>query len=58
MRLLEEAGTCFVPGSGFGQKPGTYYFRVTIHQPLDVFNEMLSGFALFHARFMAEFADD
>lgn len=26
-QLLEETGICFVPGSGFGQKPGTYHFR-------------------------------
>ena len=24
--LLEETGVCVVPGSGFGQKPGTYHF--------------------------------
>ncbi|XP_050843674.1 alanine aminotransferase 2, partial [Serinus canaria] len=27
MRLLEETGICVVPGSGFGQKEGTYHFR-------------------------------
>ena len=26
-QLLEETGICCVPGSGFGQKPGTYHFR-------------------------------
>lgn len=26
-QLLEETGVCVVPGSGFGQKPGTYHFR-------------------------------
>ena len=25
--LLENTGICVVPGSGFGQKPGTYHFR-------------------------------
>ena len=25
--LLEETGICLVPGSGFGQKDGTYHFR-------------------------------
>lgn len=28
MRLLEEEGICLVPGSGFGQKEGTYHFRL------------------------------
>ena len=28
-RMLEEAGVCVIPGSGFGQKQGTYHFRTT-----------------------------
>lgn len=26
--LLENTGICVVPGSGFGQKPGTFHFRL------------------------------
>ena len=26
-QLLENTGICIVPGSGFGQYPGTYHFR-------------------------------
>lgn len=26
-QLLENSGICIVPGSGFGQVPGTYHFR-------------------------------
>lgn len=26
-QLLENTGICIVPGSGFGQRPGTYHFR-------------------------------
>ena len=26
-QLLEATGICIIPGSGFGQKPGTYHFR-------------------------------
>ncbi|RXG71304.1 Alanine aminotransferase 2-like, partial [Armadillidium vulgare] len=26
-QLLENSGICIVPGSGFGQRPGTYHFR-------------------------------
>jgi alanine transaminase len=26
-QLLESTGICIVPGSGFGQRPGTYHFR-------------------------------
>ena len=25
--LLESTGICIIPGSGFGQQPGTYHFR-------------------------------
>ncbi|MHA2296028.1 MAG: aminotransferase class I/II-fold pyridoxal phosphate-dependent enzyme [Candidatus Hodarchaeales archaeon] len=31
--LLEEKGVCVVPGSGFGQVPGTHHFRGTILPP-------------------------
>ncbi|CAG0913679.1 unnamed protein product [Notodromas monacha] len=27
MHLLEKTGICVIPGSGFGQVPGTYHFR-------------------------------
>ncbi len=26
-QLLENTGICIIPGTGFGQKPGTYHFR-------------------------------
>jgi len=29
MQLLERYGICCVPGNGFGQKEGTYHFRIT-----------------------------
>jgi Aspartate/tyrosine/aromatic aminotransferase len=30
LALLEATGVCVVPGSGFGQRPGTAHFRTTI----------------------------
>jgi aspartate/methionine/tyrosine aminotransferase len=30
MKLLEEMGICLVPGSGFGQRDGTYHFRLDL----------------------------
>lgn len=30
MRLLEEQGICLVPGSGFGQREGTFHFRLVL----------------------------
>lgn len=31
LKLLEETGICVVPGSGFGQKEGTYHFRLDVN---------------------------
>uniref|UniRef100_A0A8C3P0B1 alanine transaminase n=1 Tax=Cyanoderma ruficeps TaxID=181631 RepID=A0A8C3P0B1_9PASS len=31
MKLLEETGICVVPGSGFGQREGTYHFSQGAH---------------------------
>ena len=30
LKLLEETGISFVPGSGFGQIEGTYHFRLVL----------------------------
>lgn len=32
-QLLENTGICIIPGSGFGQKPGTYHFRLVQTSP-------------------------
>jgi alanine transaminase len=29
MDMVNETGIMTVPGSGFGQEPGTYHFRIT-----------------------------
>jgi aspartate/methionine/tyrosine aminotransferase len=45
--LLEETGLCVVPGSGFGQLPGTHHFRTTIlpeTAQIHEFVEKLDGF--------------
>lgn len=31
MQFLEKKGVCVVPGSGFGQKEGTWHFRLDSH---------------------------
>ncbi|XP_022671124.1 alanine aminotransferase 1-like isoform X1 [Varroa jacobsoni] len=54
-QLLEETGICVVPGSGFGQKPGTFHFRTTILPPTDQLKEMLYLFRNFHQKFMKEY---
>lgn len=58
MRLLEATGLVVVPGSGFGQKAGTYHARFTILPPEDQINDVLDRFAAFHDQFRRDFADD
>ncbi|KAK3086013.1 hypothetical protein FSP39_012147 [Pinctada imbricata] len=53
--LLENTGICVVPGSGFGQKPGTYHFRTTILPSVEKLKEMLDRFQGFHKSFMQKY---
>ncbi|XP_068200116.1 alanine aminotransferase 2-like [Antennarius striatus] len=55
MRLLEEEGICLVPGSGFGQREGTFHFRMTILPPTEKLKVVLQKIQLFHLRFTEEF---
>jgi alanine transaminase len=56
MRLLETTGICIVPGSGFGQKPGTYHFRTTILPQPELLKVMLDKLKNFQLDFMKEYA--
>lgn len=53
--LLEETGLCVVPGSGFGQKEGTYHFRMTILPPLEEIRSVLQTFKEFHLKFLSQY---
>jgi alanine transaminase len=55
MQLLEETGVVVVPGSGFGQKEGTFHFRTTILPPEEMMDEFMVALTAFHTKFMAEF---
>ncbi|KAK9475848.1 pyridoxal phosphate-dependent transferase [Lipomyces japonicus] len=52
LQLLEETGVCVVPGSGFGQKDGTYHFRTTFLSPGDDYVQSIINF---HNRFLEKF---
>jgi len=54
--LLEATGICVIPGSGFGQAPGTFHFRTTILPQEDLLNEMMDRIQKFHQGFVAEFS--
>ncbi|XP_043603144.1 alanine aminotransferase 1 [Bombus pyrosoma] len=54
-KLLESTGICVIPGSGFGQRPGTYHFRTTILPQKEKINTMLENLKQFHIRFLEEY---
>uniref|UniRef100_A0AAR2KL84 alanine transaminase n=2 Tax=Pygocentrus nattereri TaxID=42514 RepID=A0AAR2KL84_PYGNA len=56
MKLLEETGICLVPGSGFGQKEGTFHFRMTILPPTDKLQTMLRKLKEFHQQFTQQYS--
>ncbi|KAG0677134.1 hypothetical protein C6P40_000981 [Pichia californica] len=53
-KLLENTGVCTVPGSGFGQVPGTWHLRTTFLAPG---TEWIDNWAKFHENFMNEYRD-
>jgi len=54
LALLEETGICVVPGSGFGQRPGTLHFRTTFLPPKDEIRELVAKMKDFHAAYTAK----
>ncbi|XP_043479458.1 alanine aminotransferase 1 [Leptopilina heterotoma] len=55
-KLLEATGICIIPGSGFGQKPGTYHFRTTILPQKEMIKMMLNSLKEFHIKFLKEYS--
>ena len=53
--MLEKTGICTVPGTGFGQKEGTYHFRITILPPVEQLKEVMQRFKQFHLEFFAKY---
>ncbi len=53
MALLEQTGICVVPGSGFGQAPGTWHFRTTILPPVEQIERVVARLGEFHRTFTA-----
>lgn len=52
MELLKATGVCMVPGSGFGQKEGTFHVRTTFLAPG---TEWVGRIAKFHEQFMSQY---
>ncbi|XP_058108693.1 alanine aminotransferase 2-like isoform X2 [Magnolia sinica] len=56
-RLLDATGIVVVPGSGFGQVPGTWHIRCTILPQEEKIPSIVSHLTAFHQAFMDEFRD-
>ncbi len=51
LALLEQTGICVVPGTGFGQVPGTAHFRTTILPPTHKIQQVIERLAAFHVSY-------
>ncbi|KAJ8279917.1 hypothetical protein COCON_G00069830 [Conger conger] len=56
MKLLDETGICLVPGSGFGQRDGTFHFRMTILPPTEKLKVVLAKVKEFHQSFTERYS--
>ena len=56
LALLEATGIVVVPGSGFGQREGTWHFRTTFLPPEADMDAVISRMASFHEGFMSKYA--
>jgi aspartate/methionine/tyrosine aminotransferase len=52
LALLEETGIVVVPGSGFGQAPGTLHFRTTFLPPREEIEALVARLGEFHERYV------
>ena len=50
--MVEEAGIVTVPGSGFGQKKGTFHFRTTILPSETEIDQVIDRLGAFQERFL------
>jgi alanine transaminase len=55
LAMLEEAGICTIPGSGFGQSAGSQHFRTTFLPREEVMEGFVQKFKHFHINFMEKF---
>lgn len=55
LELLKSTGISTVPGSGFGQIPGTFHLRTTILPPEEQLKIVIERFKSFHTNFMERY---
>eukprot|EP00823_Brevimastigomonas_motovehiculus_P003913 TRINITY_DN247_c2_g1_i1.p1 TRINITY_DN247_c2_g1~~TRINITY_DN247_c2_g1_i1.p1 ORF type:complete len:588 (+),score=134.24 TRINITY_DN247_c2_g1_i1:54-1817(+) len=56
LKLVEETGIVCIPGSGFGQKEGTYHLRMTILPPDEELDRVLTRFKHFHESLIEQYS--
>ncbi|CAG8570675.1 3397_t:CDS:2 [Acaulospora colombiana] len=57
LAMLDATGVCVVPGSGFGQKDGTWHFRSTFLPPEELFDGFCANLKKFHQEFLSKYRD-
>jgi alanine transaminase len=57
LALLEETGICVIPGSGFGQLPGTLHFRTTFLPPVEEIEAFIIKLKAFHQRYVERLSE-
>lgn len=55
LELLKETGIVTVPGSGFGQAPGSFHLRTTILPQENVISQFVQSLRAFHEGFMNKY---
>ena len=55
-KLLNETGIITIPGSGFGQLPGTYHFRTTFLPEAEKFDQVIERITDFQNKFMEQYS--
>lgn len=53
-QLLDKTGIILAPGSDFGQAEGTHHIRITLFEPLEKLNTVLTSIKDFHKTFLQE----
>jgi hypothetical protein len=56
LELVEKTGIVCVPGSGFGQEPGTFHFRITILPAMKTLESMLVMLKEFQMAFQSSWS--
>lgn len=57
MELLQATGICVIPGSGFGQKSGTFHFRTTFLPPENSMEQVGEKIEKFHKSFIQKWGN-